>query len=121
MSVNGKVNHLLNWVEVWIIQVPQKPQNTRSEHLEPHKNCLVNLLQSHEPPGSQRQLRYLSQEQNEGGKVEDVDHAHQPVEEHASPRSRLEALRPVLQGGVKHLLRAVNKHLTARVAETCVL
>lgn len=37
VSVNGKVNHLLNWVKVWIIQVPQKPQNTRSEYLEPHK------------------------------------------------------------------------------------
>lgn len=34
VSVNGKVNHLLNRVEVWIIQVPQKPQNPRSEHLQ---------------------------------------------------------------------------------------
>lgn len=34
VSVNGKVNHLLNGVKVWIIQVPQKPQNTRSEDLQ---------------------------------------------------------------------------------------
>lgn len=40
VSVNGKVNHLLNGVEVWIIQVPQEPQNPRSEHLQHTKTSL---------------------------------------------------------------------------------
>ncbi len=41
VSVDGQVDHLLDWVEVWIIQVPQEPQHTRPEHLQPQKH--VNL------------------------------------------------------------------------------
>lgn len=64
VSVNGKVNHLLNWVKVWIVQIPQKPQNTRSEDLE-HTKTIVNLFYSHDPQGAKRQQLYLSQKQNE--------------------------------------------------------
>lgn len=34
VSVDGKVNHLLDRVEVRIVEVPQKPQNTWSENLD---------------------------------------------------------------------------------------
>lgn len=44
VSVNGKVNHLLDWVKVWIIQVPQKPQDTRSEYLEHTKTILSTFF-----------------------------------------------------------------------------
>lgn len=33
MSVDGQVDHLLYWVEVWIVQVPQEPQHAWPEHL----------------------------------------------------------------------------------------
>lgn len=33
MSVDGQVDHLLDWVEVWVVQVPQEPQHTRPKHL----------------------------------------------------------------------------------------
>lgn len=33
VSVDGEVDHLLDWVEVWIIQVPQEPQHTWPKHL----------------------------------------------------------------------------------------
>lgn len=112
VSVNRKVNHLLNRVKVWIIQVPEKPQNTWSEDLGAHKQELLKPFGSPEPWLSLEALSDLSQQQDEGGKVKDVDHAHQPVEEHGGTRGRGEALLPVLQRGVKHLLQATNAHLT---------
>ena len=46
---------LLDWVEVLVVEVPQEPQHSRSQD--------------------------LPQQHHKGGKVEDVDHASQPVEE----------------------------------------
>lgn len=108
VSVNGKVNHLLNRVKVRIVEVPQEPQNTWSEDLGAQRQHLLKRCGAQEPPARLEALPYLSQQQDEGGQVEDVDHAHQPVEEHGGPRRRGQALLPVLQGGVKHLLRATS-------------
>ena len=51
---------------------------------------------------------YLSKQKDERGKVEDVDHADQPVEEHRCTRSRVKTLLPVFQGGVKHFLQSTK-------------
>lgn len=37
VSVDGKVNHLLHWVEVGVIEVSKKPQYTRSQDLNDKK------------------------------------------------------------------------------------
>ena len=49
------MNHLLDWIEVWIVEIPEKPQNSWPKD--------------------------LPQENDEGGKVEDIDHPDQPVDE----------------------------------------
>lgn len=33
MPIDGQVNHLLDWIEVGIVQVSQKPQDARSQYL----------------------------------------------------------------------------------------
>ena len=33
VSVDGQMNHLLHWVKIGVIEVSQKPQNSRSQHL----------------------------------------------------------------------------------------
>lgn len=38
MSVDGQMNHLLDWVKVWIIQVPQEPQHAWPENLHTNTN-----------------------------------------------------------------------------------
>lgn len=41
VSVDGQVDHFLNRVKVWIVQVPQKPQYTRTKHLQTNNHCKV--------------------------------------------------------------------------------
>ena len=43
----------------------------------------------------------LPQEDDEGGEVEDVDHADQPVDEHGGPGRQCEARHPV-PGGLRN-------------------
>lgn len=50
----------------------------------------------------------LPEQKDEGGEVEDVDHADQPVEEHGGSGGRVETLLPVFQSRVKHLLQSVS-------------
>lgn len=33
VSVDGQVNHLLHRVKIWVIEVSQKPQHSRPQHL----------------------------------------------------------------------------------------
>ena len=53
---------------------------------------------------------YLSEEQDERGEVEDVDHAHQPMEEHGGAGGGVKTLQTVLQSGIKHLLQHKSTH-----------
>ena len=53
------MNHLLDWVEIWVVEIPQEPEDPWPED--------------------------LPQEDDEGSKVEDVDHPYQPVDEHRRP------------------------------------
>ena len=62
----AQVNHLLDRVEVRVVEIPQEPKNPRSEN--------------------------LSQEDDEGGEVEDVHHPDQPVDEDRCPRRGCEGL-----------------------------
>lgn len=39
VSVDGQVDHLLDWVEVWIVQVSQEPQHTWPKHLHPNEHA----------------------------------------------------------------------------------
>lgn len=54
---------------------------------------------------------YLSEQKDEGGEVEDVDHADQPVEEHGGTGGRVKTLLPVFQSRVKHLLQQTKDAL----------
>ena len=63
-------------VEFWVVEVPEEPEDPWPED--------------------------LAKEEDEGGKVEDIDHADQPVDEHGGSRGCVEAVLPVLQRGVKH-------------------
>ena len=69
------MDHFLDWVEIWIIEIPEKPQNTRSQD--------------------------FSEEDDKGSKVEDIDHANEPVDEDTSPGSCLEGPESVLESGIK--------------------
>ena len=61
---NKKKPANLDWIEVWIVEIPEEPQDARPED--------------------------LPQQNDKGGKVEDVDHPVQPVDEHARHRRRVE-------------------------------
>lgn len=47
VSVDGQVDHLLDWVKVWIVQVPQEPQHPRPEHLQPNKRAIAQDFKSY--------------------------------------------------------------------------
>lgn len=47
VSIDGEVDHLLDWVKVWIVQVPQEPQHTRPEHLQPNKHAIAGDFKSY--------------------------------------------------------------------------
>lgn len=38
VSVDRQVDHFLDWVKVWIVQVPEEPQHTRPENLPAQKH-----------------------------------------------------------------------------------
>ena len=63
-------------VEFWVVEVPEEPEDPWPED--------------------------LAEEEDEGRKVEDIDHADQPVDEHGGPWRRVETVLPVLQRGIKH-------------------
>merc|ERR1719391_467883 len=52
----AQMNHLLDWIEIWIVEIPEEPENPRPED--------------------------LSEEDDKGSKVENIDHPNQPVDEH---------------------------------------
>ena len=85
---NTKPAYLLYGVEVGVIKVPEEPEDTRAQH--------------------------LPQQEDEGGEVEDVDHSHQPVDEHGRPWRQVEAGLAVFQCGIKHRLqiRSFSKSFT---------
>ena len=70
---------LLDGVELGVVEVAQEPQHPRPQH--------------------------LAQQQDEGGEVEHVHHAHQPVDEHRRPGGLVKTALPVLEGGVEHRLK----------------
>ena len=71
--------YLLYGVEVGVIEVPEEPEDPRTQH--------------------------LPQQEDEGGEVEDIDHAHQPVDEHGCARRQVETVFAILQCRVKHRLQ----------------
>lgn len=95
VSVDRKVNHLLHWVEIWIIQVPQKPQHTWSKNLLTHTQTYMFRIK-HFPNWVDVSIADLSEQKDEGSEVKDVNHADQPVEEHRGAWSRVKTLLSVL-------------------------
>ena len=75
--------YLLYGVEVGVIEVPEEPEDPRTQH--------------------------LPQQEDEGGEVEDVDHAHQPVDEHGRAGCQVETILAILQRRVKHRLQGKRR------------
>ena len=71
MSGYAQVNHLLDRVEVGIVEIPEEPEDPRA--------------------------KYFPQENDKGGEVEDVDHPYQPVDEHRRPWCCCERLESRIQ------------------------
>lgn len=77
--------YLLYGIEVGIVEVPKEPEDPRAQH--------------------------LSEEEDEGGEVEDVDHADQPVDEHGGAGGQVETGLAIFQRGVKHRLQGKQNGL----------
>ena len=58
------MDHLLDGVEIGIVEVPEEPEDARPED--------------------------LTEQDDKGGKVEDVHHPDKPVDENAGPRGVVE-------------------------------
>ena len=65
----------MNWVEIWVIEISEEPENTRPQN--------------------------FSEEDDKGSKVKDIHHANKPVNEDTGPWSCLKGLEPVLESGIK--------------------
>lgn len=77
-----RISYLLYWVEFWVIEVSEEPEDTWSED--------------------------LPEEEDEGGKVEHIHHPHQPVDKHGGPWSCMETGLPVLQCSIEHRLQTTK-------------
>ncbi len=70
--------YLLNRVKIRVIEVSQEPQDSRSQH--------------------------FPEKEDEGCEVEDVNHAHQPVDKHGRTRCQAETRLSIFQAGIEHVL-----------------
>ena len=77
---DGEVDHLLDGVEVGVVEVAEEPEDAGAED--------------------------LAQEDDEGGEVEDVDHADEPVDEDGGHGRGVVAGLAVLEGCVEEGQRA---------------
>ncbi|KAH9407352.1 hypothetical protein TYRP_012905 [Tyrophagus putrescentiae] len=75
-----QVDHLIDRVEVGVVQVANEPEDARADRLLDH--------------------------QHKGDKVEDADHAHQPVDEERGARRGEEGVQAAVEGGAKERQRA---------------
>lgn len=103
VPVDGQVDHFLDRVKIWVIQVPQEPQHTRSEHLHTNPRKLFKPIFLLE--GKKLLFFHLSEKKDEGGKVEDINHPDQPVQKQGGTRCRVKTLLPVFQCSIKHVLQ----------------
>lgn len=78
--VDRKLNHLLDRIEVGIVEIAQEPEETGPEN--------------------------LAKQENERGKVEHVDHADEPVEKHGRAGRLLERRETIDESGVEEAQRA---------------